>query len=308
MRRTALCYAAGMTSTLAQFPQQAAWQRNLAPFGYRQILPVRALVPYVQHYWELALPAAQQSPHSELLHPDGGSSLLFQLAGALNINGVRAHQGVLFSPTAAHSAQLSLAAGVQVFAVRFRPGMGAAFWRCATSEFAGEVLGLDGAHYLRFDLPAVTEQLQAAPDLPSRVALLEAALCGALAGSAGIASALPQTLALLSASRGQQPLTQIVAQSGLGQRQLERLCNRYLGLTAKQFSRLHRVAYSRELLKQVQPEPLADVAYGAGYSDQAHFSHDFKSVVGLTPGQYLRRVRARYHPAEQADAAIIHRA
>jgi AraC-like DNA-binding protein len=307
MCRAALCYAASMTSTLAQLPQQAAWQRNLAAFGYRQISPMAALARYVQHYWELALPAGQLSSHSELLHPDGGSSLLFQLAGELSINGVRAQQGVLFSPTAAHSGQLSLAAGVRVFAVRFRPGMGAAFWRCAAREFAGEVLGLEGARYLRFDLPAVTEQLQLAADMPSRVALLELALCGALAGSAGIATALPQALALLRAARDKHPLTQLVAQTGLGQRQLERLFNRYLGLTAKQYSRLHRVAYSRELLKQAQPEPLADVAYVAGYSDQAHFSHDFKSVVGLTPGQYLRRVRARYHNAEHTDAAIVHR-
>lgn len=297
-----------MTTTLAPLPQQATWQRNLAAFGYRQMLPMLALAPYVQHYWELALPAGQPSSHSELLHPDGGSSLLFQLAGELNINGVRAQQGVLFSPTAAHSGQLSLAAGVSVFAVRFRPGMGAAFWRCAASEFAGEVLGLEGAPYLRFDLPAVTEQLQLAPDMPSRVALFDTALCGALAGGADIASVLPQTLALLRAARGQQPLTQVLAQTGLGQRQLERLFNRYLGLTAKQFSRLHRVAYSRELLKHAHPDPLAEVAYVAGYSDQAHFSHDFKSVVGLTPGQYLRRVRARYHNAEHTDAAIVHRA
>lgn len=297
-----------MTSTLASLSAQTTWQRNLAAFGYRQISPMLALAPYVQHYWELALPARQALAHRELLHPDGGSSLLFQLAGELNINGVCAHQGVLFSPTAAHSGQLSLAAGVRVFAVRFHPGMGAAFWHCAASEFAGEVLGLEGTRYLRFDLPALTEQLQLAPDMPSRVALLETALRGALAQGARAPGALTPTLALLRAARGQQPLPQLLAQAGLGQRQLERLFSRYVGLTAKQFSRLHRVAYSRELLKQAQPEPLAEIAYLAGYSDQAHFSHDFKSVVGLTPGQYLRRARARYHNAEQADAAIVHRA
>ncbi|MEH6566802.1 MAG: helix-turn-helix domain-containing protein [Halopseudomonas sp.] len=296
-----------MTSTLVQPPLLPAWQRNLANFGYRQIAPMPVLAPYVQHYWELALPAGQPSPHSELLHPDGGSSLLFQLAGELQINSVRAQQGVLFSPTAAHSGSLVLAAGVRVFAARFRPGMGQVFWHYAANELAGEVMGLDGARYLRFDLSAVTEQLQLAPDMPSRVALLETALCGALVRSVGMPGALPQTLALLRAARGQQPLTQVLAQTGLGQRQLERWFNRYLGLTAKQFSRLHRVAYSRELLKQAHPDSLAEVAYVAGYSDQAHFSHDFKSVVGLTPGQYLRRVQARYHSAEPADAALVHR-
>ncbi|MEB3733836.1 helix-turn-helix domain-containing protein [Halopseudomonas pachastrellae] len=61
-------------------------------------------------------------------------------------------------------------------------------------------------------------------------------------------------------------------------------------------------------MKQGAPEPLAEVAYRAGYADQAHFSHDFKAVVGVTPGQYLRRAQARYHPVESSDAQIVHRA
>jgi len=38
-------------------------------------------------------------------------------------------------------------------------------------------------------------------------------------------------------------------------------------------------------------EALLDTALACGYSDQAHFIHDFKTVVGMTPGQY--RLRAK---------------
>ena len=36
--------------------------------------------------------------------------------------------------------RLVLEPGVQVFAVRFRPGMGAVFWRAAASDFANELM------------------------------------------------------------------------------------------------------------------------------------------------------------------------
>ena len=221
-----------MTTPLVQQLSPPAWQRSLAGFGYRQIAPAPVLAPYVQHYWELSLPAGHGLEHRELLHPDGGSSLLFQLQGCLRVDAQPARQGIVFNAAAAKSGALVLEPGVQVFAVRFRPGMGSVFWRAAASDFANELMGLDCAQYLRFDLPAVTEQLQMAADMLARVLLLEAALGKAL----------------------------------------------------------------------------AEVAYQAGYADQAHFSHDFKAVVGVTPGQYLRRAQARYHHVESSDAQIVHRA
>ena len=32
---------------------------------------------------------------------------------------------------------------------------------------------------------------------------------------------------------------------------------------------------------------LADLASELGYADQAHFTHDFRTVTGLTPGEFL---------------------
>ena len=32
---------------------------------------------------------------------------------------------------------------------------------------------------------------------------------------------------------------------------------------------------------------LAELAADLGYSDQAHFTHDFRTVTSMTPGEYL---------------------
>ena len=72
---------------------------------------------------------------------------------------------------------------------------------------------------------------------------------------------------------------------GMGERSLQRLVEQRTGLSPKwliQRRRLHDVV---EGLKAGR-EPLADLAARLGYADQAHFTHDFRSVTGMTPGEY----------------------
>jgi AraC-like DNA-binding protein len=38
-------------------------------------------------------------------------------------------------------------------------------------------------------------------------------------------------------------------------------------------------------------EPLAEIAVGAGFSDQSHFNRHFKKAFGLTPGRWSALVR-----------------
>jgi AraC family transcriptional regulator len=80
---------------------------------------------------------------------------------------------------------------------------------------------------------------------------------------------------------------------------IARICPNYFawqfkratGLPPHQYVIVRRVERSKELLQAGADLSLAEVAAHAGFSDQSQFSHHFKRIVGVTPGQFRTRVR-----------------
>ena len=54
-----------------------------------------------------------------------------------------------------------------------------------------------------------------------------------------------------------------------------------------------RVERAQQLLRQDRDLSLVEIAACVGFSDQSHFSHHFKRVIGVTPGQFRTSKSAR---------------
>jgi AraC-like DNA-binding protein len=59
-----------------------------------------------------------------------------------------------------------------------------------------------------------------------------------------------------------------------------------MGLPPHQYVITRRVERARRLLRAGTDLSLAEVAAQVGFYDQSQFSHHFKRLVGVTPGQY----------------------
>ena len=76
---------------------------------------------------------------------------------------------------------------------------------------------------------------------------------------------------------------QLCERFGLTERTVQRLTARRLGLSPLWLIRRRRLHEAAERLRE-RPRNLADVAAELGYADQAHFSRDFRTATGMTPG------------------------
>jgi AraC family transcriptional regulator len=63
------------------------------------------------------------------------------------------------------------------------------------------------------------------------------------------------------------------------------------GLPPYQYVILRRVERAKHLLQPQKGLSLAEVAAHAGFCDQSQFSHHFKRIVGVTPGQFRTPAR-----------------
>jgi AraC family transcriptional regulator len=86
-------------------------------------------------------------------------------------------------------------------------------------------------------------------------------------------------------------LEQMAAVARLSPYHFARQFKRATGLPPHQYVIMRRVERARQLLQGGGDISLAQVAARVGFSDQSQFSHHFKRLVGVTPGQFRTPVR-----------------
>jgi AraC family transcriptional regulator len=86
-------------------------------------------------------------------------------------------------------------------------------------------------------------------------------------------------------------LGQLAAAAHLSASHFARQFKAATGVPPHQYVLARRVARAQLLLQQDRDVSLAEIAACAGFSDQSQFSHHFKRLVGVTPGQFRTRAR-----------------
>lgn len=81
-------------------------------------------------------------------------------------------------------------------------------------------------------------------------------------------------------------VTELATYARVSERQLQRVVRRYLGLTPKWLIQRRRLHEATDRLKHGAMS-LADLAAELGYTDQAHFTRDFRRVTGYSPASSL---------------------
>jgi AraC-like DNA-binding protein len=176
----------------------------------------------------------------------------------------------------------------------------------AASQFADRVVPLAD---IWPELAALHPALVAAPDMASRVEMLEAAVMARLED----APPAPPLLAEIDHLLNQTDVTTtaaLAARLGISLRTLERLCEALLGFGPKRLMRRQRFLRTVDSMLGTPDPPLSALIAG-DYVDQSHFIREFRAFMGLSPTEYLalprevmrRAARARWHLQGQSVPA-----
>ena len=82
----------------------------------------------------------------------------------------------------------------------------------------------------------------------------------------------------------------VVSQLNLNKRTLQRLFRQYVGVSPKWVIKRYRLHEVAERLAEGEVVDWPGMVVELGYSDQAHFIKDFKTIVGSTPAEYAKQI------------------
>lgn len=88
-------------------------------------------------------------------------------------------------------------------------------------------------------------------------------------------------------------LRQIQKDLNLSERSLERLFQKYIGVSPKLYSRICRFQAALEILRKADFISLTEIAHLKSYFDQSHFIRDFKYFAGTTPNNFMLNANER---------------
>ncbi|MFG3341140.1 helix-turn-helix domain-containing protein [Glycomyces sp. NPDC048151] len=228
---------------------------------------------YVERYWTVGWDLPEGASYESVVIPHPCVNLSFMPVIGAEVHG----PGVAVS-------RHPLTGRGRVFGVKFRPGGFTAFtgvegasladWSAgAATVFGPEVDELNAIVMSRSDIEAIQVVSRfLAERLPERAD-----------------PRYGRVLAVVRAMLEDRSITrvdQLASRFAMSPKTLQRLFQEYLGLGPKTLIQRYRLHDAADRLAEDPQADLARLAAELGWSDHAHFTHDFKNLIGYPPSEY----------------------
>jgi AraC-like DNA-binding protein len=262
-------------------------ENQLAYLGFQRIPPSLALRPYVRSYWFFRRTAFLASYHEEYMHPRGGFGIVFNFGDTLTLDAGAVNEPIFLDGANTVSRKLGFYGQIDMIGIQFHEGGAFPLLGVPLHELQNETNLLSALG--QADLMALHGRLYEAKTLPVRTRLLETWLIHRLSLGKEQHALIPVSLGVLRESTGNLRMSEFSEQWSISQRQLERLYQREVGMSPKEYLKLLRIENARLSLKTLREETTARLAVELGFYDQAHFIREFRAVTGVTPYAYMKR-------------------
>lgn len=238
--------------------------------GYREIAPCDALKPYIRCFW-----TERRTAKNILVIPDTCMDVIFKI-------GENGKADDFFCALDEHSFY-SANGGSVLFGIRFYAWTAQLFSRRSFSGSGGMVFCtdeyFDGVLDLRFSISAAKtfEECAAAAErwLLSRLNNIQ------------VNNELLNSIDFIIDSRGCAKISDICGHTAVSARQIERIFDKFMGISPKCFSGLVRYQLLWREMACRGDFNMLDAVEKYGYSDQPHLLNDFRKRHLMNPKQAL---------------------
>jgi AraC-like DNA-binding protein len=244
--------------------------------------PPESLRGLIECYW--MVDDETREPQTQKIIPDGYPEIIFHFGDPYRI---KLHKDWELQPKTLLAGQLTRYFYIEntgtsfVFGIKFQPSALTHLFDIAMRELTDKVVEL------RKKIPGIHElepELKRDRDHRRMITIVNDYLTRTASGF--VPGVVDHAVSLIFSTQGKISIGEICDQTKTGERQLERLFNRYIGLTPKFYCRVIRFSF---IFKVIQNKRLswADLGLEAGFYDQPHFIRNFKAFSGEDPSKYF---------------------
>jgi len=255
-------------------PSAAASDPNI---HYEEKPPCHLLRPFIYCYWELRTLKKLDYSFRHTVITDGCMDIYFETSqpGKTYIMGL-SEQFEAFS----------LAPRFHYYGIRFMPAIFPQLYKLNASEFTNKRYEL--AQIAPLTSKFIANNFENSISFSDAIPLFNEHFTQFIQQTKiQIDTRFYDALYEIMASNGTNSLDAI--QTGLSQRQLQRLFNQYIGTPPKRFSKIIRFQKLIQEIKQSENSKSNNIHFDLGYYDQAHFIKEFKLYTGHTPKQLIQQ-------------------
>ena len=251
--------------------------------------PAPALEPYVEWYWHGHFNKSASGTKSWQVLPSGYVELILHLTD-LHCALLRKDKytqspdytiiGLQTSPYI-----VNFEAHVNVFGIRFKPEGIHTVFGIPSSLFTGNYE--DMTMVLDRSFKNFAEQMRDTEGIPSMRNLADTYLHNMLIkNNRRMPDYINRAAELIRTSGGNVRMEDLSSEVCISLRQLQRGFKQKLGISPKHYQRIFRIIEMHRLLEKQHSVNFTKVSHQLGYTDQAHFIREFKSITGEKPTFY----------------------
>jgi AraC-like DNA-binding protein len=251
---------------------------------FQRIAPPKCLEQIIECYWI----AEDESiiPQKQKIIPDGFVEIIFHYGDPYRIclgDTWQLQSRSLLAGQISKHFFLENTGTSGVIGIKLKPAALTHLYDLHMHHFTDKVV--DITLTLGDQMKSIEQDLNAAVTHDQKIVVLNNYFAKLLSEKPFIKTPVDNAIDMIFAQNGMVTVGAISHTVGIGERQLENLFKKYVGLSPKFFARIIRFNYIFHLVQE-NDESWCGLAYEAAYYDQSHFIRNFRDFTGENPSDY----------------------